>query len=160
MYKCPDCPKSFCFRGNLTRHQRMAHEGKRFICENCFKLFGYQSNMKRHMRNCHLKKNSSDWEVITDDCLTQKSAKSENDHQNQLDITSDDSMAETEPDYESVKCSEDERYENPMTMKFEEMSLIKRNDEMFDYFCDECGAKFIKSTSKFVVLDANKCKMS
>nr|XP_018913240.1 PREDICTED: PR domain zinc finger protein 16-like isoform X2 [Bemisia tabaci] len=53
-YQCDLCPRSFCWRACLTRHQILLHgEQKKFNCENCNKDFSDPSNLQRHVRIHH-----------------------------------------------------------------------------------------------------------
>ena len=50
-YKCGICFKEFTAKGNLARHKKLVHLGKKnFTCENCNLKFGSSRCLERHKR--------------------------------------------------------------------------------------------------------------
>lgn len=52
---CPECGKLLSCRGNLTRHMKSSHWGRRVRCPvpNCGLDFGQRHDLRRHMRRKH-----------------------------------------------------------------------------------------------------------
>lgn len=54
-HACTRCAKRFKNRGDLLRHVKVVHEGKRiYICETCGKDFGHSGHLNRHIQSVHL----------------------------------------------------------------------------------------------------------
>ncbi len=56
--RCCECRKMLSSRGNLNRHVRMTHEGRRIYCtvSGCGNSFGQAHDLRRHMRRKHSEK--------------------------------------------------------------------------------------------------------
>ena len=52
-FECSKCPKAFCWKRDLKRHESTVHEGQTYECEECGKSFGDKSNLNRHVTNVH-----------------------------------------------------------------------------------------------------------
>lgn len=52
---CPECGKLLSCRGNLTRHLKTAHLGRRVYCPvpYCGVSFGQKHDLRRHMKRKH-----------------------------------------------------------------------------------------------------------
>ncbi|CAN8067539.1 unnamed protein product [Agarophyton chilense] len=50
------CGSTFVSKGNLNRHRRVSHQGKRVYCQypNCTESFSQRTDMSRHYRRIHL----------------------------------------------------------------------------------------------------------
>ena len=54
-HKCTTCEARFKNRGDLQRHVKVVHEGKRmYVCETCGKSFGHSGHLNRHIQSVHL----------------------------------------------------------------------------------------------------------
>ncbi|CDF38089.1 unnamed protein product [Chondrus crispus] len=54
-HKCRTCESRFKNRGDLLRHVKVVHEGKRmYLCETCGKSFGHSGHLNRHIQSVHL----------------------------------------------------------------------------------------------------------
>lgn len=55
-HTCSTCPARFKMRGDLLRHVRNVHEGKRmYHCQTCGKSFGHSGHLNRHIQSVHLR---------------------------------------------------------------------------------------------------------
>ncbi len=52
---CPVCNSSFTTQGNLNRHCRTKHEGKKVLCDvgGCDQSFSQMSDLRRHKNRIH-----------------------------------------------------------------------------------------------------------
>lgn len=55
-HACTRCTSRFKMRGDLLRHVKTVHEGKKmFTCETCGKAFGHSGHLNRHISSVHLR---------------------------------------------------------------------------------------------------------
>jgi hypothetical protein len=53
-FECPKCHKTFSFKHNLTRHDKLVHlELREHVCEVCSRAFGENRNLQAHIRKWH-----------------------------------------------------------------------------------------------------------
>ena len=49
--KCPHCPKTFAYRGDLSQHENLVHTRSRpFPCADCDRVFYHRTSLKAHSR--------------------------------------------------------------------------------------------------------------
>lgn len=137
---------------NLTRHRKSAHEGEQFFCGVCDKAFGDQSNLKRHVNEVHLKKkpakstvnrkikSQSKWEIISNGDSTQAGNESNYDDDDMSLDGCVDNVAQLTGNTNEMDFEKIDGFPN---------AEIESTKESFEYYCDECGLKYIKSTAKF-----------
>lgn len=52
---CTQCSSRFKMRGDLLRHVKIVHEGRKmFTCDTCGKAFGHSGHLNRHISSVHL----------------------------------------------------------------------------------------------------------
>ncbi|CAI2372295.1 unnamed protein product [Moneuplotes crassus] len=59
-FKCPNCPKRYTQKGNMTKHMRShftpnIENRRRFVCEFCHKGYTEKYNLKTHQKKFHLR---------------------------------------------------------------------------------------------------------
>jgi len=54
-FACGQCDKSYCRKGDLGRHQKVAHSknSPQHSCNQCSQMFTLRGNLARHMRTVH-----------------------------------------------------------------------------------------------------------
>jgi len=53
-FSCDQCDKSYCRKGDLTRHKKVSHsEGAVHSCDKCSQTFSLRGNLMRHHRTVH-----------------------------------------------------------------------------------------------------------
>lgn len=54
-HACKKCSSRFKMRGDLLRHVKIVHEGKKmYTCQFCSKKFGHSGHLNRHIQSVHL----------------------------------------------------------------------------------------------------------
>jgi uncharacterized Zn-finger protein len=54
-FQCDECPKKYCYKGNLNRHKQTDHIDKerKFVCPMCGKKFKLLQHLKSHLLGVH-----------------------------------------------------------------------------------------------------------
>ena len=52
-FECPLCHKEFKSKQRLQEHERVEHEGHRYLCEQCPKMFRNKHKLKEHVISVH-----------------------------------------------------------------------------------------------------------